>query len=231
MTGIVFVMGKRLRIILVSFLIVSVGGCVSLETGEDAGIHTPPREMVRQGVYHKVRKGETLWRIAKTYNISVSQITGANKILNATKIKRNQLIFIPGANTVKEVVLDMGSSRYEFVWPLRGKVVKRFHQREGNAVNKGIGIRARVGDEVRAARTGRVVFADYLSGYGHTVILDHMDGLYSVYANNANLSVRLGELVLKNKIISRIGQNRNLAYLHFEIRKNATEENPLYYLP
>ena len=84
---------------------------------------------------------------------------------------------------------------------------------------------------VKAARTGRVVFADYLSGYGYTVILDHLDGLYSVYARNSKLLVKLGELVLRNRNIAQIGRSGNLAYLHFQIRKKSIEDNPLYYLP
>ena len=87
------------------------------------------------------------------------------------------------------------------------------------------------GDMVKAARTGRVVFADYLSGYGYTVILDHSDGLYSVYAKNSKLLVKLGESVLRSKDIARVGRSGSLAYLHFQIRKKSIEDNPLYYLP
>jgi len=122
-------------------------------------------------------------------------------------------------------------SKNDFIWPIKGKVIRYFHERYGNVVNKGIGIKARVGDEVKAARTGRVVFADYLSGYGYTVILDHSDGFHSVYANNSKLFVKLGELVLKNTALARVGYNRNLAYVHFQIRKKSIEDNPLYYLP
>ena len=110
--------------------------------------------------------------------------------------------------------------------------IKYFHQRQKNGgIHKGISIQAQAGDTVRAARTGRVVFADYLSGYGQTVILDHLDGLYSVYARNSKLLVKLDELVLKNSGVAEIGASDHLVYLHFEIRKNSVEDNPLYYLP
>ena len=205
-------------------------GCISLQTQEEIAVTKSPAP-IRQGIYHKVKKGETLWRIAETYDVSVSNIARVNNIPKAAKIEKNQLVFIPGARKVLDIILDAGHSQNDFIWPIKGKVIKYFHERYGNAVNKGIGIKARVGDEVKAARTGRVVFADYLSGYGYTVILDHSDGFHSVYANNSKLFVKLGELVLKNTALARVGHNRNLAYVHFQIRKKSIEDNPLYYLP
>jgi len=213
-----------------SSLLIFMSGCISLETQREIAIAKPPTP-IRQGIYHKVKKGETLWRIAETYDVPVSNITRANNIPKAAKIEKDQLVFIPGAKKVKDIILDADHSQNDFIWPIKGKVIKYFHERYGNVINKGIGIKARVGDEVKAARTGRVVFADFLSGYGYTVILDHSDGFHTVYANNSKLFVELGELVLKNTTLARVGHNRNLAYLHFQIRKKSIEDNPLYYLP
>jgi len=207
-----------------------MAGCVSLETQREIAIEKPSVP-IRKGIYHKVKKGETLWRIAKAYDVPVSNIARANNIPKAAKIEKDQLVYIPDAKKVLDIVLDADHSQNDFIWPIKGKVIKYFHERYGNVINKGIGIKARVGDEVKAARTGRVVFADYLSGYGYTVILDHSDGFHSVYANNSKLFVKLGELVLKNTALARVGHTRNLAYLHFQIRKKSIEDNPLYYLP
>lgn len=211
-------------------MLISMSGCVSLQTQEEIAVARPSTP-IRQGIYHKVKKGETLWRIAKAYDVQVNNIARANHMPKAAKIEKDQLVFIPGARKVLDIVLDADQSQNDFMWPIKGKVIKYFHERYGNVINKGIGIKARVGDEVKAARTGRVVFADYLSGYGYTVILDHSDGFHSVYANNSKLFVKLGELVLKNTSLARVGHNRNLAYLHFQIRKKSIEDNPLYYLP
>lgn len=215
---------------IVSSLLMFTAGCVSLETQEEIVVKKIPK-LIRQGIYHKVKKGETLWRIAKTYKVPVSAIAQANKIPKAAKIEKDQFVFIPGAKKSLNIVQDAGHAQNEFVWPIKGKVIKYYHVRYGNTINKGIDIKARVGDEVKAARTGRVVFADYLSGYGYTVILDHSDGFHSVYARNSKLLVELGELVLKNNVLARVGHSRNLAYLHFQIRKKSIEDNPLYYLP
>lgn len=215
---------------LFSVLVVFNAGCIALETQEEVSIRDFPK-IKRKGVYHKVKAGETLWRIAKTYNIPIKDIIRTNNIPKTAKIEKNQLVFIPGVGAVKEIFLDVDKAQNEFIWPIKGKVIRYFHHRRGSRVNKGIDIRAQEGDMVKAARTGRVVFADYLSGYGYTVILDHLDGLYSVYAKNSKLLVKLGELVLRNSDIAQVGRSSDLAYLHFQIRKKSIEDNPLYYLP
>jgi len=220
---------KILCLGLLSGALVLTAGCVSLKTQEEVSVGGFARRE-RKGVYHKVKKGETLWRIAKSYNVPIKNIIRANNIPKAAKIEKNQLVFIPGA-TAQEIFLDVDKAQNEFIWPVKGKVIRYFHQQQEGRINKGIDIRVQEGDMVKAARTGRVVFADYLSGYGYTVILDHLDGLYSVYAKNSKLLVKLGELVLRNKDIAQVGRSSDLAYLHFQIRKKSIEDNPLYYLP
>ncbi|MBF0521559.1 MAG: peptidoglycan DD-metalloendopeptidase family protein [Candidatus Omnitrophica bacterium] len=183
------------------------------------------------GVYHKIKPGETLWRIAKTYDVAMGDIIKANSIPDGARIEQNQLVLIPGAHQVKDVVLDTEQTKNEFVWPVTGKVIKYFRESRDGLVNKGIDIETEKGQLVEASRTGRVVFADYLPGYGRTVILDHGDGYFSVYAHNAKLLVRSGDFVLKNKDIARVGESQNISYVHFQIRHSAVEDNPLYYLP
>ena len=211
-------------------LLVLAGGCVSIETPREVTVDRLS-EPERMGVYHKVKKGQTLWRIAKTYNVSIDDIIRVNNIPKAATIEKDQLVFVPGVVSVKEVVLETEDSQNEFNWPVQGKIIRYFHERNGEQVSKGIDITTQEGAEVRAARAGRVVFADQLKGYGFTVILDHNDGFHSVYARNANLLVKLDDYALKDTAIARVGRSSSLAYLHFEIRKNAIEENPLFYLP
>ena len=98
-------------------------------------------------------------------------------------------------------------------------------------INKGIDIQANGSDTVCAARAGRVVFADHLNGYGLTAIIDHSDGYYTVYSQNEKLNVKLNDIIPQGQPIAQLGKNGELASLHFEIRKNATADNPLYYLP
>ena len=223
-TGTVSMNLKRLYIILLLFFIT---GCASVKTQEDKSVTGLP-EPDRLGVYHKVNKGETLWRIAKTYNIPIDDIIRSNNIPNAAQVEVNQLVFIPNAFEVKKVVIDTADEKDDFIWPVKGKVIEYFNRSKGH---KGINIEAEAGSMVNSTRKGTVVFADYLPGYGNTVIIDHADGYHSVYSNNDELQIKLGDYVNRNSPIAKIGSGDKLAYLHFQIRKHTIEDNPLFYLP
>lgn len=183
------------------------------------------------GVYHKVSATETLWQIAKKYDVPIDDIVAMNNIPNEAHIERNQLLFIPNVDSGRSRVGPIDENQDEFVWPVQGKIIRYFYDHQGGQANKGIDIQAQDGETVKAARAGQVVFADYLSGYQYTVILDHRDGFHSVYAQNSELLVKMGEWVVKGKAVSQVGRTQETPYLHFEIRKNSIEDNPLYYLP
>ena len=210
-----------------------LAGCATVHAptvapaGTSAGVPTKPA--LKKGIQHKVSKGETLWRIAKTYKVPVESIIQANGIPSTASIEENQLIFTPGADSVREVVVpSLTENSSDYAWPVMGKVVSYFQDHRGLAVNEGIDIRVADGDAVKAARDGSVVLADRLAGYGETVILDHGDGFFTVYAHNARLMVGLGDHVLRGGKVAQVG---DLAYLHFEVRKGSKATNPLLYLP
>ena len=222
-------------------LILSFSGCVTMELGKSEG-HSPGRVELqppitelpkpdRLGVYHKIKPKETIWRIAKTYDVVIDDIAKANSITDIAKVEKGDVIFIPGAQKIKEIFLETEEMQKKFIWPIKGSVISRFGQHRTGQINKGIDIRARQGYIVKAARTGRVVFADYLPGEGYMIILDHADGLYSLYSRNAKLLVELDDLVFKNTALAYVGLKDDLAFLHFEIRRNAISDNPLNYLP
>jgi murein DD-endopeptidase MepM/ murein hydrolase activator NlpD len=186
----------------------------------------------KKGVQHKVQKGETLWRIAKTYQVPVEDIIQANGIPNAASIEENQLVLIPGATSVRDVVVVSPTDKdADYVWPIKGKIIAYFQDRKGASVNAGIDIKAVEGEIVKAARDGRVVFADHLTGYGQALILDHSDGFFTVYAHNERLMSQLGDHVVRGQKIAQVAREGNLAYLHFEVRKGDRPSNPLHYLP
>ena len=203
-----------------------MGGCAT--TRELPTTVAPPRG---KGVNHKVHKGETIWRIAQAYNVSIDEIIKSNNIPNVAKVEENQLVFIPGADTVKTIEVEEDSYKKEFIWPLKGKVISYFGDRQGTQLNKGITIQASPGDVVCATREGRVIFADALVGSGQMVVIDHEDGFLSVYSQNASLLVAYNDHVEKGMPVARVGKIGNLVSLHFEIRKHSVAENPLYYLP
>lgn len=219
--------------------LISLSGCVSV----DSGI-SPPVPRNQKGVYHKVQKGETLWRIAKTYGIDIEDLIRSNNIPDGAHLDENQLIFIPGAESVRTVAQGAASSpaalptaipanavKDDFGWPVSGHVVRYFGGQRGSYLNQGIGIETMEGRPVVASRQGKVVFADYLAGFSYTVILDHLDGYFTVYGFNSRLTVNLGQMVAKGSPVALAGRKGNTPLVYFEIRRFARAENPIYFLP
>jgi murein DD-endopeptidase MepM/ murein hydrolase activator NlpD len=188
----------------------------------------------KAGVYHKVVRGQTLWQIAQGYGVSIKDIIDSNNIPNGTALEVGQLLFIPGAKEAKDISehATVDNNKNGFIWPVKGKVVVYFDDPIGvSTVSHGIDIQAQAGDSVQAVREGDVILADYMTGYGQTVMIDHKDGFISVYARNAKLLVKLGDHVYKGDAIAQVGQIGGRIVEHFEIRHGSQATNPLYYLP
>ena len=184
------------------------------------------------GIYHRVEKGQTLWRISKIYTVDLDEIVKINRIADASSIDVGQLIFIPRRQ--KPQVLAAKSLSDDFIWPLRGRVISTFGQTFNNLINKGLNIQTYHNSDIVASRSGRVVFlGDNFNDFGKTIIIDHGDGFSTVYARNSRVFIKPGDYVQKGIIIARAGsagRDKNI-YLHFEIRKGHLPQNPYFYLP
>ena len=114
-------------------------------------------------------------------------------------------------------------------WPIRGRLVKSFSQ----TGNKGIDISGKIGQSIKAAANGKVVYRGHgLIGYGNLLIIKHNYLYLSAYANNRRLLVKEGQDIKKGQVIAEMGLGKGKkAALHFEIRKNGKSVNPLNYLP
>ena len=184
-----------------------------------------------QGVYHVVEPAETLWGIAQTYHVDIDQLTWANGIRDSSLIKEGQRLFIPGAPQILSTAsAEPDIADEEFSWPLRGRVTRFFGSSGTDIWNKGLCIQASEEEPVKAVRRGEVVFADYLPGYEATVIVEHSDGLLSVYANTNQCRVRAGEQVGRGTIVADARSGRD-SFLYFEIRRRGEAVNPLFFLP
>ncbi len=116
-------------------------------------------------------------------------------------------------------------------WPISGRVVANFSTK--SPVNKGIDIKGELGQSVRAAAAGKVVFAGVgPRGYGQLVIIDH-NGLYlSAYANNHKVLVKENDIVQARQTIAQLSKDDTQhARLHFEVRRKGKPVNPLRLLP
>ena len=201
------------------------------------------------GVYHRVGKNETFWRICKTYGADMQEVAEMNNIKDPAAIKAGSMILIPGASRVKmvkpyvppspgateekeeevKIVVEKG----RFAWPIRGDIISPFGPRNG--INHGgIDIKAKEGTPILASDAGEVVFEKSgMRGYGRIIILKHRDDFFTVYAHNSENNVKLGEKVEKGARIAAVGDSGNATapHLHFEVRQGRTVRNPLFFLP
>jgi len=206
------------------------------------------REPRAIGVYHQVRPGQTLFRIAKTYGVGVDELSRVNRIADPADIEIGNRLFIPGARRVLDVPVyrpeqtatlerklparEIGNSRLQFAWPVQGKIIARFGV-EKELRNNGIAIAAPEGTPIRAAEQGKVIYggAD-LRDYGNLIVIDHDGGFATVYAHNQVNLVTRGERVSKGQVIAKVGMTgvAETPYVHFEIRQNAKAKDPLAFL-
>jgi murein DD-endopeptidase MepM/ murein hydrolase activator NlpD len=201
-----------------------------------------PAENLEVGVIHVVEPGQTLWRIAKVYGVSLDALAAANGIVDPTTLEVGRGLWVPGASEILEVVpyrgpataAGGGLSVAAFVWPLSdGKVLAAFGESRRTHPHRGVDIGGSRGQQVVAAASGRVVYSDdRMRGYGSTVILDHGDGLQSLYAHNSKLLVHVGDHVDSGEPIALLGRTGNATgeHCHFEIRRDRVPVDPMPYL-
>jgi septal ring factor EnvC (AmiA/AmiB activator) len=115
--------------------------------------------------------------------------------------------------------------------PVRGDITNRFGAtREDSGISwKGLFIKSAEGSEVKSVASGRVVFADWLRGFGNLLIVDHGDGYMSLYGNNQALLRKVGETVKGGDTIASVGNSggNEASGLYFELRYQSKPFDPL----
>ena len=225
---------SKTAFLFLSFLFISA--CISAKF-----VPIPPKIII--GIYHPVKKGETLWRICKTYDVDLQEVAELNNIRSAAQIKTGDRIFMPGAVKVRKIKVSKKKppkkktkivrQTGKFRWPVKGKVVSRFGVRHGRKYD-GIDIMAPLGTPVKAADSGKVVFSNKLSGYGNLIIIQHKDKYTTIYAHNRKNLVNEGKWIKRGSVIAKVGNSHDpsaSATLHFQVRRYNKSRNPLFYLP
>jgi len=198
-----------------------------------------------EGVYHTVQKGQTLYRIAKTYELDVKVLQRANHIGDPSKLKEGTRLWIPGARRVlqipdkphphtakKKTSPTVKPRKGFFIWPTKGTLTSRFGMRNGRK-HEGIDIAAPKGTPVHSAADGNVVFSGWgPTGYGKMVIIKHKHHLTTLYAHNSKLLVKKGSRVKQGQRISLMGNTGRSTgpHLHFEVRNDTHPKDPIKYL-
>lgn len=118
-------------------------------------------------------------------------------------------------------------------WPLSGSLLAGYGGRmpDGRA-SHGLLISAGLGSPVRAVADGSVVFAEWMTGYGLILIVDHGNGYLSLYAHNESLLKDVGAVVKRGDAVARVGNSGGLAQpaLYFELRRNGQPVDPAVWI-
>ncbi|MCS6764398.1 MAG: peptidoglycan DD-metalloendopeptidase family protein [Candidatus Protistobacter heckmanni] len=206
--------------------------------------------------YYRVKRGDTLYRIALENGQSYRDLAAWNNLANPNQIEVDQVLRVapPEVSSMPvrtdsvearpiedtkpaEAVKPAEPAKAEapkegadiaFAWPAKGQIIEPFDE----AKNKGIDIAGKAGDPVRAAAEGKVIYAGVLRGYGNLVIIKHDNTFLSAYGHNRSLSAKEGVQVKAGQVIAEMGSSEaDRVKLHFEIRRNGKPVDPSRFLP
>jgi septal ring factor EnvC (AmiA/AmiB activator) len=127
------------------------------------------------------------------------------------------------------VVKEFAKLKGKLPWPLKGTLVKKFGAKRSDSKWNGVLIKAKEGANIRVVTRGRVVYADWLRGYGLLTIIDHGSGYMTLYAFNQSLYKTVGEWVDAGDVIATVGKSggQENAGLYFGVRKKGKPVNPV----
>ena len=156
----------------------------------------------------------------------------------ATREPYSDQAYTAGSTEVKPAEVNSTDSKslatasedtVDWAWPTKGKVTNGFNE---GASAKGIDIEGKLGQDINAAGTGKVIYnGSDLRGYGNLVIVKHNKDYLSVYAHNSKILVKEGQSVLKGQKIAEMGNSgTDIVKLHFEIRYQGKSVDPTKFL-
>lgn len=239
---------------------VSTNSTISTSAGDASSRREPAtghREPDLVVVTHRVAKGETLYRIAKAYGLTVDALMEANHLKDPSELKAGEELAIPGASQARPASefdapepearaalpvaslppaerrnpVKVGRERGVLQWPLRGVLYARFGKK-GKEPHDGIDLAAPAGTPVKTAAPGTVLFAGEQRAYGLIAIVQHQDDLITLYAHNRDLRVKTGQKVREGQVVATVGDSGRTSgpHLHFEVRKGGVPVDPLEHL-
>lgn len=209
------------------------------------------------GVTHVVKKGDTLSKIALAYSAKTADITQFNNLgESGSGLTIGKEIIVPygraivtatkprlptkppsGAGVTEKPISGPlpGSSLASanasgFIWPSGATIVTQYYGWQ----HTGMDIAGKTGLPNYAAKSGTVVKSQcgWNGGYGCYIILDHGNGVQTLYGHNTQLLVSPGEYVTQGQVIGLLGNTGRSTgpHLHFEVRINGKRVNPLTYI-
>lgn len=206
------------------------------------------------GVLHKVKKGDTICSIARTYGLigkdEDCNSGGAQPIVDYPfntftddqfGLQVGQYIVVPGgvkpqeqlpsSSIARQLTPNAGavSANGSFIWPTQGTITQGF-----SWYHKGVDIANHIGTPILAADSGKVIVAGWTdnTGYGNRVMIDHGNGYLTLYGHMSVVQVQVGQTVRRGDVIGLMGSTGRSTgpHCHFEIRHGGVLESPLSYL-
>jgi lipoprotein NlpD len=226
-------------------------GAETRQTSQGAaqGTHSETTSGSAGGARVSLEPGMTLYSLARAYQVPLRTIMQVNGIDDPNTIRAGTEIYIPSARPPAE--RSSGSARppttsipapeadhgtppslMSIAWPLDGAITGGFGQRTRHHHHDGIDIDGVRGEEVHAVAPGVVVRSGNDGKYGKTVVIDHGNGLTTLYAHASRLMVHEGDEVEQGETIAEVGATGNAhgTHLHFEVRRDGRPVDPIPYL-
>jgi len=195
------------------------------------------KEIVNNYVSERINSG--LASRSSTINPTtfVNDVKELNQILKAleevNKQKEDNLTDLTEAENKLRSYLDAIPT----IWPVSGRITSKFGSRLDpftyrKAYPEGIDIAASYGTSIKASASGTVILAGYYNELGLAVIIDHGNGIKTVYGHTSKVLVKKGQTVKKGEVIARVGSSGRStgSHLHFEIHINGKPVDPSKYL-
>lgn len=179
-----------------------------------------------------LEEGQSLEELAKRYQTSKAQIIFDNP--SATMAPGITLTIRERTVQEESVVVEVLSrgTASLWSWPAHARISSGYGWRKGE-FHHGIDLAIPHGTDILAARDGKVAKAQWINIYGLTVVLDHGNGVQSLYAHNQKLMVSPGDRVEQGHCLAISGDTGRSTgpHLHFEIRLNGKAVDPMPYMP
>jgi septal ring factor EnvC (AmiA/AmiB activator) len=173
----------------------------------------------------------------KSKQAAADRIEGMIQDLEKKKQERLRELARQRGMTMEQAKGEFAKYKGKLSWPVQGTLVGRFgpqkNEKLGTVIhNPGIDIAAPKGRNVKVVLDGIVVAITWIPGYGNTIIVDHGDSYYTVYAHIDNIQVNMNGYILRDQIIAQVSDTGSLdgARLHFEVWKGKDKVDPLTWL-
>ncbi|TGL03233.1 LysM peptidoglycan-binding domain-containing protein [Leptospira bouyouniensis] len=176
-----------------------------------------------QGSTYRVVKGDSWYGISRKLNVSPETLAKLNGRTIQENLYENEKLQIPKDKEIKSLSSDT-KLKEKILYPLvkKEKIQKKFSELTYDPY-KGIQFQRGTSSLVLASLSGKVVHVDYMDGYENFVILEHENGLYSIYGNLERIQVTEGQQV---KVKDRLGILSKDKGLYFQINQNKSNLNP-----